>query len=142
MSRKRHGTKSNRERALYTSSLRQRPAQPTVEEELDFELTDDGELDYSLPDTPTDRPREAKFRIRDHFRKYWIQWTFSVAGLVVLIFISDFYTSLARLEERSQQAEKRMDRLNERNENSRMEIDSLKTRIIQIETYLKIRFGF
>jgi hypothetical protein len=94
----RHVGKSFREREYYSKKIRGLDYEPTIDETLKFDESDESKKDFSLPTTRATRPRKVSERITDHLKENWIAWIFALIGLTIVYYGFTFNRALGTLE--------------------------------------------
>ena len=85
-----HVPKTDQMKRNYRRYIGVQDYQPTVDESLDFEETNQSGEDLSSIDTLKKRPIDPGEKIRDHFSNNWLVWVLCAlsAGIVYLVFDS------------------------------------------------------
>ena len=107
-----HTPKSKIQKDFYTRYIKEQNYEPTVDESLGFDTSNDKEEDFSLQKAERKRKEPKKDIILRHFEENWVKWVFSFAGIALLYFFFTFQVNLSRTDSRSLENEKDISNLN------------------------------
>lgn len=93
-----HKTKSQKKREAYYKAVRTVDYEPTVDDSLQFPVSDDKKSDYSTPTEHRARPPKISERISEHVKEYWIAWLVAAIGVVLVFFIFNFNRDMGKVE--------------------------------------------
>lgn len=98
MRHRNHSAKNQRQREYYSKGIKKLDYEPTLDESLKFQESDDTKADLSLSETNQSRPPAIKDKIADHFRENWIYWAVGGVALLLIFFVFDFNRDMGRVE--------------------------------------------
>lgn len=107
-----HMSKSSNERAQYVRYIKTQDYEPTQEEGLDFDDTNDKDEDYSVGKTNKPKRLTTKEQLQEHFNKHWIEYLIGGAGIVAAFFIFTAQIDLNKHEFQIEQNKSGLENLN------------------------------
>lgn len=108
-----HVGKSSAERKYYTKAIKELRIQPTLDESLDFQESDDVSPDFTVPESTKKRRISLKYQLKEHVIENWYYWipTILVTMVVPWFFnkFSDHNDRLIKTETRLEYTQKSID---------------------------------
>lgn len=107
-----HNSKNPNQKRAYINYIRSQEYEPTLEEGLNFEESDDKDLNFDEPTSRRKRKEPFFDKLRTHFEDNWVGWIISGVVLVMVYFMIESRVDIARLFERVDIISKSSDQLN------------------------------
>lgn len=121
-----HVGKNNSERKFYTKAIKELRVEPTLDESLDFQESDDVSPDFTVPETTKKRRVSLKYQIREYITENWYYW---LPTVIVTFAIPWFFNKFSDHNDRLIKTETRL-------EYTQKSIDEVKTDIKEISNKL------
>ena len=93
-----HVPKSDEMKRNYRRYIETLDYQPTVDDRLNFNQTNQSGEDLSEIKTSEKRPSDLSEKIKDHFASNWLVWVLGVLAAGILFLISDSKVTFTRIE--------------------------------------------
>ena len=117
-------TKNKVQKDFYSKYIKEQNYEPTVDDSLNFDTSNDKEEDFSLQKADRKRKEPKKDLILRHFEENWVKWLFSFVGIALLYFFFTFQVNLSRTDTRSLEKEKDITNLDSKEEKSTERLDN------------------
>jgi len=99
MARENHNTKNKAQKDFYNRYIKEQNYEPTIDESLRFETSNDKREDFSIQQASQKRKEPAKDIIVRHLKENWLSWTESIVGVILFFFFVTFQISLSKAEQ-------------------------------------------
>ena len=101
-----HNSKSKAQRDFYTKYIKEQNYEPTIDESLSFDNSNNKEEDFSLQRAPRKRRESNSEIFKRHFSENWLTWLVSVIGISLFYFFVTFQLNLSKIDSKSNENEK------------------------------------
>ncbi len=93
-----HIAKTPKHKEYYMKNLKNMDYEPTIDEAIKFQDTDDNERDFSIPKSSNARPLPFFDQLKNHFEKNWIGYVISIGCLVLIFLMFDSKKEFSRID--------------------------------------------
>lgn len=130
-----HTAKNKAQKDFYTKYIKEQNYEPTVDDSLDFDTSNDKDEDFSLQKATRKRKEPKKDIILRHFEENWVRWLFSFVGVALVYFFFTFQVNLSKTDIRSLENEKDITNLDSETDKTK---ERLNNKIEKIDNKIEI----